>query len=387
MKTLIKISVILFFGIIVITICKKNNCANNAFFGQEVYIVSSESASPAERTIANILAYTFVDTLIIVNDSYDIDTIFDYRTGNAQVKFKIGVGDSLAAGEDIHVTLAFDRKLIDDYNIEKNTDLFIPDPSLFTGNVPCDGRSGTFTVVIKKGESATDLIFNIPIHRGMENEYARYAFPVKIISCQQAVLSRLYADFLIAGLTVGLKREINRSGFPVPKLPEGRYHSTCLQGNVPENVSSDGLLRPHKFITRLDDIPGVETRYMIWGHGLCSFEVNGLHKFGWMYNILWLNDEVAGAYTMEPVQIGTKFSVPTFSYNTVQAVSENNSYDPKTKTLTLYYIDVDGQTCMDILTFLNNDFTIKQGDHDSSPENWNQVRSRGYNFWLPISEK
>ncbi len=377
---MLKRIIILFIGIAWMAGCGDLDYENKEFFMQEVYIINSESTSATERVIANVDAYTFTDTLKIINDNYDADTTYDYKTGNARIKFKIGIGGSLAAQEDISVILAFDQEGLDDYNIEKNTDLFIPDPSLFTTNIPFDQQSQTFTAVIKAGESSTALIFDIPIHRDNEDEYIKYAFPIKIVSSDQAVLSRQYTDFLVAGLVVSLKRTVDWSGFPIPKVPIGRYHSSRLLGNTSENKG-----RVYKFITRLNDIPGDENRYMIWGTAIWSFEEFGYHGAGWMYNILYLNDEIRGTYTMEPVLAGNaKFPDKTFAHATVQVPTENNRYDPKTQTLTLYYKNAISTDYTDILTFVNDDFTINKGTQGTAPTNWEQVRSKGYNYWLPI---
>ena len=385
MKNLMKIFIAILPGFLLAPSCGKLDYENKEFYKQEVYIICSESTSAAERVIANVNGYTFVDTLKIINDSYDTDTIYDMKTGYAYVTFKVGIGGSLAASEDINVKLAYDKEILNDYNIEKNTAKYIPDPSHYSTNIPFDEASQTFTLKIKKGESSAALAFIIPIHREKESEYVHYAFPIKIVESEQAPLSRQYTNFLVAGLVVGLQRTVNWSGFPIPKLPEGRYLSARLQGNS-ENKLADGTYLSHKFITRLNDTPGVDTRYMIWGTAIWSFEQFGFHGSGWMYNILYLNDEVGGTYTMEPILSGNaKFPSKTFAYGSVQEPTIKNKYDPKTKTLTLYYVKANNNDYVDILTYVDDDFTFTKGTQGgTSPTNWNEVRNKGYNYWLPI---
>lgn len=61
----------------------KASYENKEFYKQEVYIINSESTSATEREITGVQAYTFVDTLKIINDSYDTDTLVDYKVGTA----------------------------------------------------------------------------------------------------------------------------------------------------------------------------------------------------------------------------------------------------------------------------------------------------------------
>ena len=77
--------------------CGKLDYENKEFYKQEVYIINSESTSATEREITGVQAYTFVDTLKIINDSYDTDTLVDYKVGTANIIFKIGIGGSLSA--------------------------------------------------------------------------------------------------------------------------------------------------------------------------------------------------------------------------------------------------------------------------------------------------
>jgi hypothetical protein len=127
---------------------------------------------------------------------------------------------------------------------------------------------------------------------------------------------------------------------------------------------------------------------MIWGTGVWSFEGNGVHVYGWMYNLLYLNDQVRGTYTQEPILQGNPdFPARTFSYSTTQGSSENNKYDPKTKTLTVYYINIIGQDYTDVLTYIDDDFDFIPSGGGNAPRNWHEIRSKGYKYWLPIVDE
>ena len=366
--------------------CGELDYKNKEFYKQEVYIISAESTSATEREIMSIPAHTFTDTLVVINDSYDTELRVNNTTDTIQVKFKVGIGGSLPAQEDILVKVQFDGETLSDYNLEKNVTCKIPDANEYFTNVNFNTTDESFEVLIAKGTSSSSLIFNVPIVRDQMEEYEDFAFPLVIKEAGSSIISRLYSKFMVGSLVVNTERVVNWSGFPIPKLPEGRYHSARLQGNGAENTP-DGTHRVHKFITRMGDGPEFENKYIVWGTGVWSFEVFGLHGAGWMYNKLYLNDEVAGTYTLEPVLQGDpNFPYRTFSYSTVQGVSENNKYDPKTKTLTLYYKNVIGQDYVDVLTFIDDDFTINPGPGGAAPQNWNHVKSRGFNYWLPIEE-
>lgn len=99
--------------------CGKLDYENKEFYKQEVYIINSESTSATEREITGVQAYTFVDTLKIINDSYDTDTLVDYKVGTANIIFKIGIGGSLSAHEDLEILIDFDEEAVKDYNISK----------------------------------------------------------------------------------------------------------------------------------------------------------------------------------------------------------------------------------------------------------------------------
>jgi hypothetical protein len=185
-------------------------------------------------------------------------------------------------------------------------------------------------------------------------------------------------------------------------LPEERYHSTRLQGNVSENTANS-ILRQYKYITRLGDTPDLIDKYMVWGTAIWAWENQGLHGQGWMYNLLYLNDQVRGTYTLEPLIAGLNANGLTFPSKTfmtssgiVQKVTENNKYDPKTQTLILYYKDVMsvGNDMIDILTYMGDEEVYGPGytkwtwpnssGKSTYVQNWEQVRSKGYIYWLPI---
>ena len=365
--------------------CGKLDYENKEFYKQEVYIINSESTSATEREITGVQAYTFVDTLKIINDSYDTDTLVDYKVGTANIIFKIGIGGSLSAHEDLEILIDFDEEAVKDYNISKNAERYIPDPSLYTTNIPYDQTRKGFPVVIKAGTASTSLTFQVPIERDKMETYADFAFALKIKETGNATLSRQYYNFMVSELNVELERVVDWSGFPIPEIPTGRYLSARLLGNGAENIPADGRHRKYKYITPLGDTPELKGKYIIWGTGVWSFEVFAYHGAGWMYNLFTLNDQVAGTYTIEPILAGNSdFPAQTFAYSTVQGVTEDNKYDPKTKTLTIHYKNVIGQDYTDVLTFESEDLTLDPIKGNSiSPQSWAQVKSKGYKYWLP----
>jgi hypothetical protein len=388
-------------GMLSLYSCGELDYENKEFYTQEVYLINSESTAASERTISNVAAYTYEDTLRVLNDDYDTELVKDARPGVAYVKYKIGIGGSLPAKEDIVVKIGFDPEAVADYNIERNTDLYIPDRSLFTTNVPYNESEGAYSVTIPKGESSTALIFSIPLVRDLQSEYTKFAFSIKILSCDNAPLSRQYTQFLVASLVINATQTTDWSGYPIPRIQEGRYHSSRLQSNGAENTSN-GIHRMYKYITRLGDTPDLVNKYVVWGTSVWAFENQGLHSSGWMYNLLSLNDEVRGTYTLEPIMAGNPdFPIRTFTYTSVfQKPSYNNKYDPKTKTMTLYYIDVAqvGNNQTDVLTFVGDDKVYGEGytmwtwpntvgGGNFPVTNWEQVRSRGYKYWLPIESE
>lgn len=365
--------------------CGKLDYENKEFYKQEVYIINSESTSATEREITGVQAYTFVDTLKIINESYDTDTLVDYKVGTANIIFKIGIGGSLSAHEDLEILIDFDEEAVKDYNISKNAERYIPDPSLYTTNIPYDQTRKGFPVVIKAGTASTSLTFQVPIERDKMETYADFAFALKIKETGNATLSRQYYNFMVSELNVDLERVVDWSGFPIPEIPTGRYLSARLLGNGAENIPADGRHRKYKYITPLGDTPKLKGKYIIWGTGVWSFEVFAYHGAGWMYNLFTLNDQVAGTYTIEPILAGNSdFPAQTFAYSTVQGVTEDNKYDPKTKTLTIHYKNVIGQDYTDVLTFESEDLTLDPIKGNSiSPQSWAQVKSKGYKYWLP----
>ena len=365
--------------------CGKLDYENKEFYKQEVYIINSESTSATEREITGVRAYTFVDTLKIINDSYDTDTLVDYKVGTANIIFKIGIGGSLSAHEDLEILIDFDEEAVKDYNISKNAERYIPDPSLYTTNIPYDQTRKGFPVVIKAGTASTSLTFQVPIERDKMETYADFAFALKIKETGNATLSRQYYNFMVSELNVDLERVVDWSGFPIPEIPTGRYLSARLLGNGAENIPADGRHRKYKYITPLGDTPELKGKYIIWGTGVWSFEVFAYHGAGWMYNLFTLNDQVTGTYTIEPILAGNSdFPAQTFAYSTVQGVTEDNKYDPKTKTLTIHYKNVIGQDYTDVLTFESEDLTLDPIKGNSiSPQSWAQVKSKGYKYWLP----
>lgn len=375
----------LFVTSILLASCGKLDYETTEFYKQEVYIINSESTSATEREITGVDAYTFVDTLKIINDSYDTDTLRDFNTGKASVIFKVGIGGSLPAAEDMEIVVGFDQEAINDYNISKNTDRYIPDPALYTTNVAYNNEKKGFPVIIKKGTASSSLIFSIPIEREKMKTYADFAFALKITDVGKAILSRQYNNFMVSELNVNIVRNVDWSGFPIPKIPTGRYLSARLLGNGAENIPADGRHRKYKFITPLGNTPELEGKYMIWGTGVWSFEVFGFHGSGWMYNLFTLNDQVAGTYTLEPILSGNSdFPAGTFAYSTVQKTSEDNKYDPKTKTLTINYKNVIGQDYTDVLTFESEDLTLDPlKGNGSAPQSWAQVKSKGFKYWVP----
>jgi hypothetical protein len=378
--------------------CGELEYEGKEYWRQEVYIINSESTAASERLMSGVLAYTFNDTLRIINDSYDTELIEDHNPGITYVKYKIGIGGSLPAHEDITVKVGFDKETVDDYNTERNEDYYIPDASLFTVNVPWDEATQSYTVVIPKGASSASMIFSIPILRNQMKEYERFAFPMKIISCEQVSLSRMYTMFMVAGLVTTTVQTTDWSGYPIPKLPEGRYHSTLLQGNSAEN-SQGGIHRKYKYVTRRSNDPEYENMYVVWGTSIWGAEGAGLHGLGWMYNRLELNDVVRGTYDLIPIVAGADWPANTFTYTALhQKLTDNNKYDPKTKTLILYYKDIPtGGDQMDILTYMGDEEVYGPGytkftwpeaglGGDANIPNWNKVRSKGYKWWLPIDE-
>ncbi|WP_157963116.1 DUF1735 domain-containing protein [Chitinophaga deserti] len=368
--------------------CGKPDYENKEFFKQEAYIISAESTSATEREIADVQVHTFVDTLKYLNEQYESDTIIDSKTFMAEIKFKVGIGGSLPAAQNIRLVVGFDHETLEDFNILKNTNKAIPPATAYTSNIPWDDKEEGFVVDIPKGTSSSSLIFTVPVEREKMAQYADYAFPLKIVRAENVPLSRQYTGFMIAGLLVNKDKTVNWSGLPIPKIPTGRYRSVQLMGNPGEN-SPDGRARKYKYITPLSitDDPLLNDKYMIWGTSAWSFEVFGFHSAGYMYNKLSLIDRNFGVYRMEPILPGnTDFPYYTFQYATTQVASEENFYDPRLKTLTLKYKNVIGQDYTDVLTFESADLALDpvRTGYSHEPQSWEQVRNKGFKYWLPL---
>ncbi|MCF3109366.1 DUF1735 domain-containing protein [Niabella sp. CC-SYL272] len=373
-------------GMQLITGCAKQDYKGKEFYKQEAYIIASESTSATERDISNLPAHSFVDTIKYKDLQYNSDTIRAKGTFVAQVKFKVGIGGSLPAAEDMKIVVGFDSSELTDYNILKNTGKYIPGPSLYTTNIPYNNQEQGFVVNIPKGTSSSSLIFSVPLKRDSVAKYDSFAFPLKILRADKVPLSRQFTSFLIAGLLVDTGIVVNWQGFPIPKLPRGTYYSVMVAGNASEN-SNDGILRTHKYITPLDtaDNPALNDKYMIWGTAAWSFDYYGFHSVGWMYNKLTLLDKDFGLYQLDPILPGNNdFPYYTFQYATEQKSSYDNFYDPRLKQLTIHYKNVIGNDYTDVLTFVSPDFTLQPSAYWASPQSWEQVRARGYKYWLPL---
>ncbi|WP_341837378.1 DUF1735 domain-containing protein [Chitinophaga pollutisoli] len=368
--------------------CGKNDYENKEFYKQEAYIISAESTSAAEREITDIEVHTFMDTLKYLNEQYDSDTIIDEKTFMAEIKFKVGIGGSLPAAQDMKIVVGFDQEALEDYNILKNTEMVVPAATEYTSSIPFDEKENGFVVNVPKGSSSVGLIFTVPVERSKMAQYGKYAFPLKILRAENVPLSRQYTNFMVAGLRVNEGKTVNWSGLPIPKIPAGRYTSVMIMSNPGEN-NSDGRVRKYKYITPLSvtDDPQLKDKYMIWGTAGWSFEMFGFHSAGYMYNLLTLVDRNFGVYRLDPILSGNNdFPFYTFAYATTQGVSEENFYDPRLKTLTLHYKNVIGEDYTDVLTFESSDLTLETVRSGTiyQPQSWEQVRGKGYKYWLPL---
>jgi hypothetical protein len=201
---------------------------------------------------------------------------------------------------------------------------------------------------------------------------------------------------MVAGFVVNTKNITDWSGYPIPKLPEGRYYSSLLQSNGAENTVN-GWHRKYKYIMRLSNDPEYENKYVVWGTSIWSAEVFGVHGSGWMYNLLSLNNVVRGTYDLEPIVAGVDWPSRTFTFTSLhQKLTDNSKYDPKTKTLTLYYKDIPtGGNQVDVLTYMGDEEVYGPeytqwtwpATGGNGIINWQQIRSRGYKWWLPIDEE
>lgn len=381
--------------------CGKLDYEDREYYKQEVYIINSESTSATEREIVNIQMHTFVDTLKIINDSYDTDTIWDMNSYESPVVFTIGMGGSQFAQSDVEVLVAFDQELIDDYNTLNNLECHLPDKSVYTTNIPYDEAKGGFPVIIKEGTSSSALVFTFKLERDDKEEpcadFMDYAIPLKIVSASDDVaISRQYNTFMVAQFTTDISRTVNWSGYPIPSIPPGRYHSVRLQGNAAENTDKRTQQQfVWKYILPLEDPdtpedqkdPNLKGKYMVFGTGIWSWSYWAYHDAGWMWNLLELNDEVAGTYTLSPILQGdVNFPAPTFTYGSIQGVTEDSKYDPKLKQVTLHYLNVINQEYNDVLTYVGEPILdlCQEGDVAGFlPHSWAELKSKGYKYWVP----
>jgi len=381
--------------------CGELDYADREYYKQEVYIINSESTSATEREIVNIQMHTFVDTLKILNDAYDMDTIWDTNTYESSVVFKVGIGGSQFAQTDIEVLVAFDQEQINDYNILNNLECRLPDEEDYTTNVAFDSQKGGFPVVIKKGTASSSLIFTFKLVRDDKKnpcaKFLNYAIPLKIVGVSEDLeISRQYNKFMVAQFTTDISRTVNWSGYPIPSIPPGRYCSVRLQGNAAENTDKQtGTHFVWKYILPLEDPntpeeekdPTLKGEYMVFGTGIWSWSYWGYHDAGWMWNLLELNDEVAGTYTLKPILQGdVNFPAPTFTYGSIQGSTEDSKYDPKLKQVTLHYLNVINQEYNDVLTYVGEPVldVCQEGDVASyMPRSWAELKSKGYKYWVP----
>lgn len=392
-----KINIISFLSFLIVALssCAQWDHEDKEFYKQEVYIISSESTAANDREITGVDGHAFVDTLRILDNDYNSVAIGDNSDAITSLVFKVGIGGSLPAAKDINVVVSFDPDLIEDYNILHNASMYLPDASLYTTNVAYDATKKGFPVVIKRGESSSELRFDVKIERTKADsgEYKKYAFPLKITDVGDAVLSRQFHSFMVAELTIAIQNIVDWSGFPIPDIPAGRWHSTLVDNNPSENTigGPGGVEIKHKYITPLEDPntpeaekdPLLANRYVIWGWAVWSWEYFGYHGNGAMASLLTRNDADRGLYTLEPVYPGDDrgFTFHTFDYGSVPEITLNSKFDPRTNKITLYHKNVIGEDRTDIVTFINDDFTLKSGGSGSS---WIAIKNKGYKYWLPL---
>lgn len=371
--------------------CGDLDYENKEFYIQEVYIINAEATSAIDREVTNVEMHTFVDTFKMLNEQYDYEMRYDNKTVNRDVVFKVGIGGSLPASEDIEVVVGFDEETLNDQNILKNQNCIIPAPSKYSSNVPFDEAKGGFVVTIPKGEASASLKFNIPIIKESIDDYQDFAFPLEVKSTNKDLpISRLYAKYMVYGLTVNKETTINWNGL-ASKIPTGKYESAQLKGNGAENTSTNGYHHIYKYILPLDapDEDNYPDQYIIFGLSAWSWEVWAYHSMGWMYTKLEINDKELGTYTNYPFPYGqTDFPANSFP-NAEMRPSYENTFDPITRTLKVTYIGVFGATYTDVLTFVSPDLTLKPGvGNNGAPNGWNaqswaQLKSKGYKYWVP----
>lgn len=371
------------------------------FFRQEVYIVYSEATSASERILTGLEAHTFVDTTRILDKEYNSELVLDENAGEASVLFKIGIGGSLSAHKDIEVVVGFDTAAIKSYNLLRNTMVRIPNPSEYTSSVAYDKAKGGFPVIIKKGTSTLKLKFTVPINRdefesgvGNGEFYNNFAFALKIKEANE-MISPQYHSFMLARLDVLSLKVLDWSEFPIPELKPGRYHSRALESSPIDNPGIDGLIT-HKFITSLEDPsipdnekdPNLANKYIVWGYNTWCFEVHGLHTLGWMYGLLYLNEN--GVYTYQPISPDDLvFKMKTFTIPNVltPGITYDNKLDPRSDVLSLTYLNShDNTTVVDRLTYVDDNYTFARANISVvSCHSWKQIaETNRFPYWLPL---
>ncbi len=366
--------------------CDEENYQDKEYYKQEVYILNNLSTSSKTRSILNVDAYTYVDTLKVISVDYDTEFVKVTNDTVYTLNFKVGIGGSLPAHEDVTVKLTWDTVLLEEANILGNSDLVLPDASLWTTNVDFDPVTKEFEVIIPKGRSVTALNINLKIIRDEKDLYKNYAFPLKVVSSNHPI-NKLYDNYLVSNFTISETQMTNFSGFDLPPIKMGRYHSPLLSGNA-ENTGTDGERLSDKFILPLGDAAEYEGKYMVFGWAIWSWEKFGFFSLGWMYTQLNLIDENSGQYELVPVIQGDAlFPARTFNHSTQPETTEDNFYDPFTKELKIVHRNAIGSEYIEILKYKNDDMTLKATGLPSGGKNWEILRSKGYQYWLPIASE
>jgi hypothetical protein len=268
---------------IIFSACGNLDFQDKEVYMKEIYIINAEATSATDREVSNVEMHTFVDTFKMLNEQYDYVMRYDTQTVVKDIVFKVGIGGSLPAAEDIDVVVAFDETNLLDQNIINNKSCYIPERSKYSCNVKYDESKDGFIVTIPKGEASASIKFSIPIEKDNIDEYQYYAFPLSVVSSNKDLpISRLYNNYLVYGLTVNKETTINWNGL-ASKIPTGKYESAQLKGNGAENTSTNGYHHIYKYILPLD-APGENNypdEYMVFGLSAWSWEVWGL-SWRWM---------------------------------------------------------------------------------------------------------
>lgn len=370
--------------------CTDEEWVKEEQFVKEISIISSESSSAENRDIQDIIAFTFVDTIKYKDLEYNSDTIKYTLDTPIDVVFKVGIGGSLSNDKLEIVKLKFDQEILDKYNTVKGSNKIIPAFELLESNRSFNKTDSTITMEFEAGIDSQSLKFTFIAERSKVEEYYNFAFPLKIVEAKEFPIHKYNNSFISTGFIVDSTTIVNWGAIPIPKLPLGKYVSAQLRGNPNENIAQAGGNIIHKYITKMarNDEPELEDHYMIWGNSAWSFGQHGFHPNGWMYTRLYLNDADFGTYTNEPILSGdVNFPARTFDIQSVQKVTETTKFDPRSKTITVYYENVINADYTDVLTYVGPDWTIDRGVRDWSCSNWYEVRNNGYNYWLPIDEE